>query len=58
MTPAERLQIGADLWDAGHSMQLAAMRLRYPEADESEILYRIAASRFGEELARKAYGRS
>ena len=29
----------------------------YPEADDAEITFRIAVARFGEDLARKAYGR-
>lgn len=58
MTPAERVQIGVDLWEAAHSLQLATMRRQYPDADEAEIIFRIAVTRFGEELARKAYGRT
>jgi hypothetical protein len=29
----------------------------YPEADNAEITFRIAVTRFGAELAKKAYGR-
>jgi endonuclease YncB( thermonuclease family) len=57
MTPGERTKIGAALWQAGHATQLSAWRLRYPLADESEILFQLAITRFGEVLARKAYGR-
>jgi len=57
MTPAERVRIGVGLWDAGHSLQLAAARRRYPDASEAELLFQIAVSRFGAELARRAYGR-
>ena len=56
MTPSERLGIGAALWRAGDSLQRAAMRRTYPNADDAEISYRIAVTRFGAELARKAYG--
>lgn len=58
MTPSERLNIAVDLWQIGHSLQLAGMRHLYPEADEAEIIFRIAVTRFGVELARKVYGRS
>jgi hypothetical protein len=43
--------------EAGHSIQLSAMRLKYPDADDDEIIFRIAVTRFGEALARKVYGR-
>jgi hypothetical protein len=29
----------------------------HPDADESEITFRVAVARFGEELARKVYRR-
>ena len=35
----------------------AATRRMYPDADEAEINFRIAVTRFGAELARKAYRR-
>lgn len=57
MTPAERLAIGAAIWRAGDSLQRSAIRRLHPLADEAEITFRIAVSRFGEELARKAYVR-
>lgn len=57
MSPSERLGIGAALWQAGDSLQRSAMRRAFPEADEAEINFRIAVSRFGEDLARRAYGR-
>lgn len=56
MTPAERLDVGVALFEAGHSLQCAGIRRRFPLADDREIAYRIAVTRFGEELARKAYG--
>jgi hypothetical protein len=57
MTPAERVGVGVALWEAGHSLQRAGIRHQYPDADEDEIAFRMAVSRFGEELARKAYGK-
>ena len=56
MTPTERINVGAALCQAGDSLQRAAMSRRYPSADDSEIVFRIAVTRFGEELAHKAYG--
>jgi hypothetical protein len=55
MTPSERLSLGAALWQAGDSVQRAAVRRQHPQADEAEVAFRIAAARFGLELAQKAY---
>ena len=57
MTPSERIGIGAALWAAGDSLQRAAMHRMYPEADEAEINFQIASTRYGAELARRAYRR-
>ena len=57
MTPSERTNIGAALWEAGHQLQRAGLRLSFPDANEAEITFRIAVARFGAELARKAYSR-
>jgi hypothetical protein len=57
MTPEERVNPGMALWKAGDSIQRAALRRDYPEASEDEVLFRLAVTRFGEELARKAYRR-
>jgi len=58
MTPSERLSLGAALWQAGDSVQRAAIGRQNPEADEAEIAFQIAVTRFGLELARKAYRRT
>ena len=55
MTASERLELGAALWIAGDSLQRAVLRRENPRADEAEIAFRIAVSRYGLELARKAY---
>ncbi len=55
MTPAERARLGAALWEAGHALQWAAARRRHPEADEAELAFHVAVTRFGAELARAAY---
>ena len=57
MTPSERLGIVADLWKKGHALQCGGIRQQYPEADEDEVIFRVAVARFGMELARKAYRR-
>ena len=57
MTPAERVAIGAALWAAGDSLQRAAARRLYPEADDAEITFRVAVTRFGAALAEAAYER-
>ncbi len=58
MTPAERLRLGAALWEAAHSLQWAAVRRKYPDADEAEIAFQVAVTRFGAELARAVYGKA
>jgi hypothetical protein len=55
MTPSERVRLGVALWEAGHSLQCAAARRKHPHADEAEIAFQVAATRFGEKLARAAY---
>jgi len=57
MTPSERVDIGAALWAAGDSLQRASIRRQYPDADDAEITFQLAVTRFGAELARKAYRR-
>jgi hypothetical protein len=58
MTPTERINMVVEMWQIGHSLQQAGMRQLYPEADEAEIVFQIAVTRFGAVLARKAYQRS
>lgn len=57
MTPSERVSIAAELWKAGHALQCAGIRQRFPEASEDEVIFQVAVARFGLELARKAYRR-
>jgi hypothetical protein len=57
MTPSERVNIGVALWEAGDAMQRAVLRRDDPGASEDEILFRLAVTRFGEELARRACSR-
>jgi hypothetical protein len=58
MTPSERVNLGVALWEAGDSVQRAALRAEYPDASEDEILFRLAVTRFGDDLARKIYRRA
>jgi len=58
MTPSEKVRIGVALWRAGDSVQRAGMRRLHPGADEDEITFLIAVTRFGAELARKVYRRT
>ncbi len=57
MTPSERIEMGAALWEAGHHLQIAGLRQMHPDAEDAEITFRIAVTRFGAEIARKAYRR-
>jgi hypothetical protein len=51
------VQIGVQLWEAANALQRAALLREDPSLSESEILYRIAVSRFGEEAAKVVYRR-
>ena len=53
MTPSERLSVGAALFAAGDALQRAAARRDFPDADDDEINFRIAVTRYGVDLARK-----
>ena len=57
MTPSERLNVGAALFAAGDALQRAAARRDFPDADDEEINFRIAVTRYGAKLARKVYRR-
>ena len=57
MSPGERVRIGVQLWEAANALQRAALLREDPSLSESEILYRMAVSRFGEKLATTAYRR-
>jgi hypothetical protein len=58
MAPAERVRVGAALWEAAHSLQWATARRRHPGANEAEIAFQVAVTCFGAELARAAYRRA
>jgi hypothetical protein len=58
MTCSERIRLGAAIWEAGDSVQRAAALRKNPSADESEITFRLAVTRFGSEIARQVYQKS
>ena len=58
LTPSERVRWGVELWKAGDALQRAAIRREHPNADEAEITFQLAVTRFGVELARKAVRRT
>jgi hypothetical protein len=57
-SPAERVRLGVAFWEAAHRLQWAAARRKHPDADEAEIAFQVAVTRFGAELARAAYGKA
>jgi hypothetical protein len=56
MSPAEKARRVAELTRTACALALAGLRVRYPEADDSELLLRLAALRLGDETVRRAYG--
>ena len=58
MSPAERVRLAIALWEAARSIQWAVARRKYPDADEAEIAFQVAITRFGAELARAAYAKA
>jgi hypothetical protein len=55
--PAQcKIELVADMYETMNAVQAAEERRLRPEADEREILIRVAARRLGHDLARKAYG--
>jgi hypothetical protein len=55
MSLSERVRMGVALWEEGNSLQRAAIRRQYLDADEAEVCFRMAVSRFREKLSRAAY---
>jgi hypothetical protein len=56
MTPAEKVARMEDLTRTASILALAGLRERYPEADEHELLLRLAVLRLGADLVWQAYG--
>ena len=57
MTPTARVQLGVALWKAADSLQRASLRRKYPGADDTEIAFQMAVTRFGIRIARAAWHR-
>ena len=57
MHPSERVRMGVLLWEIGNALQRAALKSRYPDADDTEIAFHMAVARFGSDLARRAWRR-
>lgn len=56
MSPAEKLQIVADLHRASGEMALAGLRQRYPGANTRELMVRLAALRYDARSMVSAFG--
>jgi hypothetical protein len=56
MSPAEKVRRVADLTRTACTLALAGLRDRYPTADETELLLRLAVLRLGARTVSRAYG--
>ena len=56
MTPAEKIVRMEDLTRAASMLALTGLRERYLQADERELLLRLAVLRLGADLVWRAYG--
>jgi hypothetical protein len=56
MTPAEKAARVVALTRTACTLSLAGLRERHPDADEQELLLRLAVLRLGPELVSRAYG--
>lgn len=55
-TPARKMDMLAQLNASAHTLALAGLRSRYPQASKAELRRRLAGLLLGEETARKVYG--
>jgi len=55
MTPGERLATALDLTNFALQISAAGVRLAFPEADEQEVLMRVAARHLPRDLMIRAY---
>lgn len=58
MTPAERLLIAVELSEAVERLARAGIERDHPGATERQVLWHLAARRYGEALADAAFGTS
>ncbi|HEX9893749.1 MAG TPA: hypothetical protein VGA78_07475 [Gemmatimonadales bacterium] len=56
MTAAEKLKLVGELTLTASRFALAGLSLRFPEADQRELLLRLAALRLGEATVAQVYG--
>jgi hypothetical protein len=56
MSPAEKARRATELTRTACMLARAGLRDRYPTADETELLLRLAVLRLGAELVSRAYG--
>jgi len=56
MTQGERIARIFELCEFQAALQQASVRAMYPQADDREVLLRVAARRFDRETMIKAYG--
>jgi hypothetical protein len=55
-TPSRKMEMLAQLNASVRLLALSGLRLRYPQASETELRRRLAELLLGEELAHKVYG--
>ncbi len=51
-----KLEMFVELNKAARLLAISGLRQRFPDADEVELCYRLAALLYGEEMARKTLG--
>lgn len=56
MTPARKFELIAQAYDFGKSLAMAGIRLRHPNATDTEVREMWARQHLGDELYEKAYG--
>ena len=56
LTPAERVSIAMDLTAAADELLRAAVRRRFPLAQEREFTYELLRARYGRALANRVCG--
>ena len=56
MSPARKLEIVCDLSRAVRELALADIRRRHPDADDRELMLRLASRTVDPELLRRAFG--
>jgi len=55
-SPTRKMNMLAQLNASAHTLALAGLRSRYPQASQAELRRRLAGLLLVEELARKVYG--